>query len=82
MNTAWREDNYDRLPALAADLVRTQGRVIMRAATTSALAAKSATSTLPIVFFRGGADPVAGRDGSQPRTTRRQPNGGKLRPNE
>jgi putative ABC transport system substrate-binding protein len=52
----WAEFHYDRLPALAADLV---GRQVDLIATSppSALAAKSATSTIPIVF-RGAADPV------------------------
>src|SRR6478735_5072360 len=54
----WAEDNYDRLPALAADLVGRKVDLIMASSPTSALAAKSATSTIPIVF-RGGADPVA-----------------------
>jgi putative tryptophan/tyrosine transport system substrate-binding protein len=54
----WAQNHYDRLPALAAELVRRPVDVI--AATggiTSALAAKGATSTLPIVFEIGG-DPV------------------------
>jgi putative ABC transport system substrate-binding protein len=54
----WAEGNYDRLPALAADLVGRKVDLIMASSPPSALAAKSATSTIPIVF-RGGADPVA-----------------------
>ena len=51
----WAEDNDDRLPALAADLVGRKVDLIMASSPPSALAAKSATSTIPIVF-RGGAD--------------------------
>src|SRR5467141_961954 len=54
----WAEGNYDRLPALAADLVGRKVDLIMASSPPSALAAKSATSTIPIVF-RGGGDPVA-----------------------
>jgi putative tryptophan/tyrosine transport system substrate-binding protein len=53
----WAEGNYDRLPALAADLVGRKVDLIMASSPPSALAAKSATSTIPIVF-RSGADPV------------------------
>src|SRR5258708_7589659 len=54
----WAEGHYDRLPALAADLVGRKVDLIMANSPPSALAAKSATSTIPIVF-RSGADPVA-----------------------
>ena len=55
----WAEGNYDRLPALAADLVGRKVDLIMASSPPSAVAAKNATSTIPIVF-RGGGDPVGG----------------------
>jgi putative ABC transport system substrate-binding protein len=52
----WAEGHYDRLPALAADLVGHRVDVIVTGTTPAARAAKSATSTIPILFNAG--DPV------------------------
>jgi putative ABC transport system substrate-binding protein len=53
----WAENNYERLPSLAADLVGRKVDVILATAVASSLAAKKATSTIPI-FFWGVSDPV------------------------
>ena len=53
----WAEGRNDRLPAMAADLVRRQVAVIAATTTPAALAAKAATTTIPIVF-ETASDPV------------------------
>src|SRR6266436_822676 len=54
----WSADEYDRLPAFAADLVRRRVSVIVASTSPAVPVAKAASSTIPTVFSMGG-DPVA-----------------------
>jgi putative ABC transport system substrate-binding protein len=53
----WAEDQFDRLPKLAADLVDDRPTMIMASGNVAAVAAKKATATIPIVFT-SGFDPI------------------------
>jgi putative tryptophan/tyrosine transport system substrate-binding protein len=53
----WAEGHYERLPAIIADLVQRKVSVIAATSTPSAVAAKAATNTIPIVFTTSG-DPI------------------------
>jgi len=58
MEPRWAEGRYDRLPVLVGDLVSRKVDVIAAGGDAAVIAAKGATSTIPIVFFNGG-DPLA-----------------------
>src|SRR6516162_2827878 len=53
----WADDHYDRLPALAKELVARRVTVILTTSVAAGLAAKAATSVIPVVFMTG-VDPV------------------------
>jgi putative ABC transport system substrate-binding protein len=57
IESRWAEERYDRLPALAAELVDRRVAALVTYTDAAALAAKAATGTIPIVFINGG-DPV------------------------
>ena len=60
IESRWAEEQYDRLPAMAADLVDRRVAVIVTYTDAAALAAKMATTTIPIVFVNGGGPVRAG----------------------
>src|SRR6516162_8014820 len=57
---SWAYDQLDRLPALAADLVRRQMNLIVANTVAASQAVKAATTTIPVVFQIGGAPVQAG----------------------
>lgn len=57
IESRWAEEKYDRLPALAAELVARPVEILVTYTDAAALAAKKATTSIPIVFING-ADPV------------------------
>jgi putative ABC transport system substrate-binding protein len=58
VETRWGDGRLDRLPELVADLVRFGIDVIVTDSTAAALAAKDATTTIPVVMGTGSSDPV------------------------
>ena len=67
----WAQGDYNRLPALVADLIQRKVAVIVTGATPVTRAAKAASTTVPIVFVIG-ADPDQGWICRQPQSARRE----------
>ena len=67
IESRWAEEQYDRLPALAAELVRLDVDVLLTYGTPGTLAAKRATTDVPIVFLYSGDAVAAGLVASLPR---------------
>jgi putative tryptophan/tyrosine transport system substrate-binding protein len=70
----WAENQIDRLPALAAELVQRRVAAIATAGPPAVFAAKAATTTIPVVFLIG-EDPGQARSCHQPCPAGRQPHG-------
>jgi putative ABC transport system substrate-binding protein len=60
IESRWAEEHYDRLPALAAELIRLDVDVLLTYGTPGTLAAKAATTEIPIVFLYSGEAVAAG----------------------
>jgi putative ABC transport system substrate-binding protein len=64
IESRWAEDRYDRLPALADELVRRQVSIIVPLNSAASAAAKAATRSIPIVFMAGLGRHLGKEDGN------------------